>query len=95
MSSNADTQALRGRSVNVGLSSIIGVSFLAGSEWNIIKYSSGGSLEIGGISLTWAAGYLYSVNEVLSFPCNGSAYLAATGATVVVQVLSGLSAGNL
>lgn len=94
MSGQDDIGNLRGEKVVVGLSQILGVSLIAGERWAILKYSSGGSLEIGGPSLTWGAGYLYAPSEVLSFPMTNTFYLVASGATVTTFLLRGETVGN-
>lgn len=84
----------RGEKVVIGASQILGVTLLAGQKWGTLKYASGGSLEIGGPSLTFGQGYLVSASEALSFPMTNTFYLAASGATVVSFLLRGLTNGN-
>jgi hypothetical protein len=89
-----DVFNFRGEKVTVGLSQILGVTGIAGQNSAILKYYSGGSLEIGGPSLTWAGGYLVSTSEVLSLNSYATFYLVASGATVVTYLLRGLSVNN-
>lgn len=96
MSSQLDeTFNIRGEIVTVGLSQILGVSVIAGEEWAIFKYMSGGSLEIGGPSLTWGAGYMMGTSEALSFQMNSTFFLVAKGATSIGHLLRGVSSGNV
>jgi hypothetical protein len=80
-------------SVAVGLSTLIGVSAMSGQNAILIKYASGGSLEIGGITtyagstFTWGGGYLFSSGEVLSINTGGNIYLKATGATALAYII--------
>jgi len=76
----------------VGLSSIIGLSLIAGQNSILVKYITGGSLEIGGATLTWGKGYLMDTGA-LGFNSVGSLYFAATGATVTVHYIKGTTAG--
>lgn len=93
MANYSDIGSLVGQRVIVGLSTITGVTLAAGQSAVQLKILSGSSLEIGGASLTWGAGYLLGVNEVISLDMNGTFYLAATGATVVACVLKGRTQG--
>lgn len=77
----------------IGLSQIVGVTVLPGQVSTLFKYFSGGSLEIGGASLTWGSGYLMAVGEALSIDNAATFYLAATGATTIAYSLRGRSAG--
>jgi hypothetical protein len=79
----------------VGLSSIVGVTAFGGQNSVMLRYISGGSLEIGGTyaaasgattPFTWGKGYLVSSNEI-AFNQMGTFYMAATGSTTVVHVL--------
>lgn len=94
MSQTENSYGLRGQPLYVGLSSIVGVTVIAGQNFALLKYSSGGSLEIGGVSLSWGLGYLFNTGEALSLNSYGTVYLAATGATVTTMLLRGLSSGN-
>lgn len=81
-----DLNAVR---INVGLSSIIGITIIANQAAIAVKYFSGGSCEIGGASLTWGQGWL--LQETVCMAGRGTFYLAAAGSTAVVMVLKGLS----
>lgn len=94
MGREQDIHNLRSERVVVGLSTIHGVTVLPGQVGVLVKYFSGGTLEIGGQSLTWDAGYIFADSEAISIDSAGSFYLAATGATVTAMVLKGLSAGQ-
>lgn len=82
---------LKGERLAVGLSAIIGITLVPGQQVAVLKYFSGGSLEIGGSALTWGAGYLMGTSEVLNMKSQGTFYLAATGATAVAMLLRGKS----
>lgn len=84
---------LQGLRIFVGLSQIIGVTVAAGQNAAIVKYFSGGSLEIGGSTLTWGQGYLLDTKEIVSIQSTGTFYLAATGSTVTCMVLKGKTSG--
>jgi len=88
-----DVESLVGTRLTVGLSQIIGITVLAGQNSIIVKYYSGGSLEVGGVSLTWGSGYLLDTKEVVNIQSSGTFYLAATGSTVTCMILKGRSSG--
>lgn len=93
MGARDDVYGFQGLRVVVDLSQIVGVTISAYQNASIIKYYSGGSLEIGGASLTWGQGYLFSGGEALSIQSSGTYYLVATGATVIAMVLKGKTSG--
>lgn len=86
--------------INVGLSAIIKVAPSANQYGTQLRVGSGGSLEIvqtpialtGSSATGWGTGFL--VTGTVSM-INGPAayYLAATGATVTVQILNGYTSG--
>lgn len=84
------------------LAVVMGVT--AGQMGSVLKYFSGGSLEIvncpPGSTLTGAqlvtangTGYLFGSQEAVNFDGPARFYLMATGATVIAYYLRGLSAG--
>jgi hypothetical protein len=82
-------QALSSKSFAVGLSTIIGLTGIVGQMGlHVESLTSGGTLEIGGASLTWGQGFFLSSNvaQVRYFPVAGTVWFAATGATCVVNV---------
>lgn len=93
LTGDTDVYALVGTPLYVGLSAIIGVTIQSGYCATVVKYASGGSLEIGGSSMSWGTGYLFGVNEAVSINMRGTFFLAATGATATVYLLTGLSQG--
>lgn len=93
MSQRDELFGFEGKRITVGLSQIVGVTVSAGQAAAIIKYFSGGSLEIGGASLTWGQGYLMDTKEVVSFQSSGTFYLAATGSTVTCMMFRGKTSG--
>lgn len=82
-----------GQPLHVGTAARTGVTVTAGLNSILIKYSTGGSLEIGGVSLTAGNGYLFTVGEVLSFDIRGTFYMIATGSTATCFLLKGQSEG--
>lgn len=93
MGARDDVYGFQGIRLSIGLSQIVGVTVAPGQNASIVKYYSGGSLEIGGASLTWGAGYLFNANEVISIQSSGTYYLAATGATVIAMIFKGKTSG--
>lgn len=89
--------------INVGLSSIIGVSAAIGQvDISIKLLAASGSLEIGGTyaysggtyaAFTWGNGYLLGTSEVLKLNMQGTFWLAATGATVTALIMRTQSPG--
>jgi hypothetical protein len=71
----------------VGLSSIQGLTGLPGQVGVFVRYVSGGTLQIGGASLTWGSAGIASSsgNFGHEFPCSGTIYFASTGATTIVS----------
>lgn len=85
--------------INVGLSSIIGVTVWPGQVSVSLKYFTGGTLEVGGtyavtagatVAFTWGKGYVMDTAESLSSNMSGIFYLAATGATVTAMLIRGI-----
>lgn len=83
--------------VAVGLSTIIGLTGAPYQNSIMVKYLSGGTLRIGGsanyagTAFTWNQGYLVGTSEVVTIEGAGKVNLAATGATVVVEVIRSLT----
>ena len=84
----------------IGLSSILGITALAGQNACSVKYASGGSLEIGGTAamttggitaFTWGNGYLMGTSEIFNANMMGTFYVAATGATVTCFIMRGMN----
>lgn len=87
-----------GQMQSIGLSTITGITAIAGLNAIQITHFAGGTLELvgfnsAGASLTWGQGGLFLPFEPVSIDCSGNLYLAATGATVTVRILRGRSAG--
>lgn len=86
--------------ITVGLSSIVGVTLAESQNAVLIKKISGGTLEMGGtysldssgstVSFSWGNGFLVGDAELIAGNISGQFYLAATGATVVCNILRGL-----
>lgn len=93
MAKDDDVHSGLGQRFAIGLSQIVGVTVTSGQCAAIYKYFSGGTLEIGGATLTWGNGYVFSPGEAIAMDSAGTFYFAATGATVVLMVLRGRSAG--
>ena len=92
--SSGDIFSFISRPVFIPPGTVSGFTVGSGFMSVVIKYFSGGSLEIGGSTLAPGNGYLISGSEVLSFDLRGSFYLAATGATVTAYILYGKSEGT-
>lgn len=79
--------------VTVGLSGAISLTGMPSQSALLIKYVSGGSLEVGGLTnyagatFSWGNGYLMGTSEALSLNCGGNVYLRATGATAICGVI--------
>jgi hypothetical protein len=91
-----DIHGLEGFRFSVGLSTIIGVTVVAGLNASVFKYFSGGSLEIvtGSTPIPWGLGYLYGTSEAVQIDNSTTVYFAATGSTATVMALRGRSAGT-
>lgn len=94
--SREDVDNIVSSKLTIGLSTIVGITGVAGDNSITFKYFSGGSLEIGGASLTWGSGYLLGTNEIVNIPVGGigAFYLAATGSTVIAYMLKGRTPGT-
>lgn len=97
-----DLHVLGATRIPVGLSAIIAVKptdFQYAESFKI--FSGGGTLEIvpvplalsGGSAAGWATGYPVGANEVMSIGGPAVFYMAATGATMVVAMTIGRTAG--
>lgn len=93
MGARDDVYGYEGLRVSIGLSQIRGITIVPGQNACVVKYFSGGSLEIGGPSLTWGSGYMFSASEAISMQSSGTYYLAATGATVIAMIFKGKTSG--
>lgn len=92
-SADNDIYGVIGKRLHIGVSAIIGITIVPGQNSQLIKYFTGGSLEIGGATLTWGIGYLFGGNEAVALDVRGTYYLCATGATATVMLLGGKSMG--
>lgn len=90
-----DIFGLEGFRVSVGLSSVIGVTIVPGQIATVVKYFTGGTLElVNGLTPSpWGMGYVFGSTEALAIDQSTTAYFAATGATVTVMMVRGRSAG--
>lgn len=93
MAREADIHSVQSEALSVGMSALTGITSIPGMLATLIKYGSGGSLEIGGSDLTRGNAYLFTVGEALTLDSSGQIYLLATGATVTAYILRGKSAG--
>lgn len=75
----------------IGLSSIVGLTLIPGQMSVYIRRISGGTIEIGGASLTWGAGYALQTAAESVFPITNTMYVAVTGSTGVISVTRQLS----
>jgi len=96
MARSEDINSVLGERIHIGLSSVIGLTAVAGQIAASVKYMSGGSMEIGVTSGGgWGGGYQMSAGEVVNLDCSGTVYMVATGATAVAVVMRGRSALNV
>lgn len=91
--------------VIVGLSQVIRVTPVNQQVSMVVKYGSGGSLELvpvqfsgsstgaGGSNITWGKGYLLSSTDAISAVGPAVFYLAASGATSIAHIAFGYSTG--
>ena len=84
-----DIFSLQGGRLNIGLSSIIGLTAVAGQNSLYLRFISGSSIEIGGASLAWGSGFLWDGLAPISMNAMGTIYFAATGTTCVITYLQG------
>lgn len=89
----ADVYSLIGERIVVGLSQIIEVTVEARQNAVSFYRYSGGSLLIGGATLTWDNGYIAQNNQIINVSSSGNFYLAAVGSTVTVMMLRGRTDG--
>jgi hypothetical protein len=81
--------------VNIGLSSLIGITGLPGQMAVSLEYLSGGTLEIVslGASVGWGQGWIIPSQSIISADTNATIWLASSGATTIS--LSVTWVGNL
>lgn len=89
----SDVDSLIGTQVVVGLSQIVQVTVDARQNSVSFYKFSGGSLLVGGATLTWSNGYIVMANQIINVSSTGNFYLAAVGSTCVVMMLKGRTAG--
>lgn len=97
MSRNADIYSTFGERITIGTGASLGVYDItakAGQAAIQLKLLSGGTLEIGDTSATFGTAYPMSTNEVYSCDCSGRMRLLSSGATCIVGVLRGKTAGQ-
>lgn len=104
MTRDAEIKGFWSQQVAVGLSAPIEIVGIPNQVLGILKYQKlGGTLEISGSTgvaqglsypvQTWGAGFLLDVGDEITFDGTARFYLRSAGATTVVHVLYGLSAG--
>jgi hypothetical protein len=77
--------------------SVAGISGVPGQIAVVIRYLSGGSLEIGGASLSAGTGMIIGNNAAvppLVLQCSGNIYAIATSATAIITGFKVVSTGN-
>lgn len=78
--------------VNVGLSALVGITVGPSQSGLIVDYISGGSLLIGGESMTGAStGFLIKDGLPFSGSMVGTVYLLAVGSTAIAQWVKGIT----
>ncbi len=94
MSRQSDVFGLQPAVLVIGPSALVGVSGGALCVTQLVKYGSGGSLQVQGISTFADTGYLMGVGEALTIGGPSSFYLKCTGATVTayyIRFLDGIT----
>lgn len=89
----ADVDSLIGTQITVGLSAIVQVTVEARQNSVSFYKFSGGSLLVGGSTLTWTNGYIVQNTQIINVSSTGNFYLAAVGSTCVVMMLKGRTSG--
>lgn len=87
--------SLIGQVVTIGGSSIVGITVMPGEISLFVQYLSGGTIWVGGSTLSIGTGYLWDVSNIkaLSFEdFSGTVYMIA-GVTAQISVLYGRSPG--
>lgn len=101
MSREEDIAYLGATQIQVGLSAIIQISPIGYEEGWILKYASGGSLEIvtkppaltGTSAVVWGTGYLMGTAESITAKGPTAFWLAAKGATAIAHMIYGQTSG--
>lgn len=81
-----DIYGVQGLRVAVGLSTIVSVPGIVYQCAMLIKNMGGGTLEIGGATLTWGNGYRMGDKEAIGWDSRATFYLASSGATCVLDI---------
>lgn len=89
MAFDLDLQAFESRKIEIGLSSIVGVSVLPAQAGLVFKMTSGGTLWIGGATIAPGIGYPMDLKEVIGINGRGTFYLAAQSATCIGYIFRG------
>lgn len=77
----------------IGLSSITGITVVAGQVGTVFKHGGGGTLWCGGPSLAVNTSYLMSTGEAINIDNSGTVYFTASGATCTLYTFLGKSSG--
>lgn len=95
MSRSDDIWSVPTQRLNIGLSTIVGVTAGVGVATINIKLFAGGTLEILGASTdTWGSGYVFDLKEAITFGGPAEFYLAASGATCTAHIIRGKTVGT-
>lgn len=100
MSRSEDISIFKPERLDVGVSQVVGVTLVAGQISIILKYFSGGSLEVidplaqGGQTVLGGSGYMLATSEALNSSMIGTFYLTATGSTATAMLLRGKTIGT-
>lgn len=93
MSRSDDIYAFIGELHYIGLSSIIGITVLAGQVVATLKHGGGGTLWAGGSTVAINSGYLVSTGEAINVNSSTTIYFVAASATCTLYSLRGRSPG--
>lgn len=84
-----DIYGVEGKRIDIGLSAIVGITAIPYQSAVNIKMQSGGTLTVGGATLSWGIGYLMDAGETVFWNGRASFYMAATGSTCTVYLFRG------
>jgi len=93
MGYNTDLLSMHSGRVAVGLSGIVGITVVPGQMAFTIKNMGGGTLFIGGatLSVDGSNGYPMGLSEVLTLDLRATSFFTSVGATTIISFIRGLA----
>ena len=79
--------------VTLAPNTLRGITVVPGLNSIVVKYGAGGTLEIGGSSLTVGNGYVIGSGEAVNIQVSNTFYLICSGVTTTAFLLRGRSEG--